>query len=67
MGEWCVNILRFAGNFVLFGRGHGTQRTHIVKSVGNFNQNDAYVFRHSEEEFAKILGLLGSSFGKNTP
>ena len=58
IGKRSVNVERFACDFILFGGRHRTQRSHIVKTVGNFNQDHANVFRHARErELHRILIL----------
>ena len=48
---------RFARYFELFALRHGIQCAHIVEPIRNFDQNDAYIVVHRDNEFAEVLRL----------
>ena len=59
MCERRVDVLRLAGNLVLFLFWLCLECTHVVQSVGNLDEYYAYVVAHREQQFAEVLSLLG--------
>ncbi len=47
----------FPGDPFAMPRRHGVQGAHVVKAVGQLDQDDANVLRHRQQHLAKILGL----------
>ena len=46
-----VDVERFASYLILFARKLAAQGSHIVQTVGNFDEDDAYVVAHGEQKF----------------
>ena len=56
--ERCIDIQRFLGlAHPLIGIAIG-ERSHIVQSVGQFDDDHAHIRRNGEEQLAKVFGLL---------
>ena len=43
------DVERFSRDFVLFGRQHAGEGSHVVESVGDFDEDDADVVAHGEQ------------------
>ena len=52
------NLHSFPGDLLLLLRRHRLKRSHIVKSVGQFDQNYPDVFRHRQKHLAIVFHLL---------
>ena len=52
------DLHRFPGDLLLFLRRHRLERAHIVKPVGQFDQNHPDVFRHRQKHLAIVFHLL---------
>ena len=52
-----INIHGFARYTPAFVGWHRIQRTHIVQSVGEFDDDDSNILHHRQHHFAEILGL----------
>ena len=56
-----VDLYRFTGEaFAALLVLDVVERAHVVQAVGEFDEEDADVLAHSEDEFAKVFGLLGA-------
>ena len=60
------NLHGFTGNLVLLAGKHGAEGAHVVKSVGNLDEDDADVIAHGEQQFFEVLGLCRSLVAKDT-
>lgn len=49
---------RFGGNLAFFGVGKGVERSHIVQTVGELDDDDAHVARHRQKEFSQVFALF---------
>ena len=58
MGDGYVNFQRFRRDAAPLGARHVGQRAHVVRAVGQLDQNDAHVARHRQEHFSERLGLV---------
>ena len=56
--QWHEEIYRLACNLYLLVAGHGTQRAHVVQTVGNLDDDDAHIVREREQHLAEVLRLL---------
>ena len=52
-----IDVQRFPGDALAFGRCHRLHRAHIVQTVGQLDQDDADIARHCQQHLAEILGL----------
>ena len=52
MGDGRVDFHGLTGFFFLLLRLHVLQRTHIVQTVGQLDQDDTDIFCHGEEHFS---------------
>ena len=50
VGQGREDVERFAGNLVLFAGQHTLERAHIVQAVGDFDEDDAHVVAHREQQ-----------------
>ncbi len=57
MSQWGVDIHGLLSDKPLFHRALMLQSTHIMQSIGQLNQNDPYIFGHSQDHLANILCL----------
>ena len=57
IGERRVDIEGFLGNALLFFRGERFEGAHVVKPVGQFDENDPDVLGHGHDHLAEVLGL----------
>ena len=57
IGDRRVNIGGFLRDAPALFRRHGLQRAHVMQAVGQFDQNNAHVARHSQQHFAEIFRL----------
>ena len=55
--DWRVDVERLARNRAALRERHGSQRAHVVRSVGELDHDDAYVAHHREQHLAEALGL----------
>src|SRR5690625_2896494 len=58
MGEGRIDLARFQGDTTLLVRTQGIEGPHIVQTVSEFDQDDARILRHREEEFTVVLDLV---------
>ena len=58
MRQRSVDILRLAGDLVLFLFRLGFQCTHIVQPVGNLDEHHANIVAHRQQQFTEVLRLL---------
>lgn len=59
LGQRRINVQCFFGNSgPLFGLLQKMQRPHVMQAVSQFNQQHANVFRHCQQQLAKILRLF---------
>ena len=63
MGQRDVEILSLGRDGQLLGVLHGAERTHVVQTVAEFEEDDVGVVAHGEQDFAIVLGLLGLGGG----
>ena len=57
-----INVERLARDAASFFGGEHFERAHIVKAVGDFNQNNPQVFGHCHRHLLKVFGLrLGAA------
>ena len=57
-----INVERLARDAASFLGGQHFERAHIVKAIGNFNQNNPQVFGHCHCHLLKVFGLsLGAT------
>ena len=59
------NIERLPHNFVLPGRRHRIESTHVVKAVGDFDENHPNIVAHREENLLKRLRLHRSTVAED--
>ena len=57
VGQRSEDIECLAGNFVLLTGKHACECSHVVQSVGNFDEYDTNVIAHGEEEFFESFRL----------
>ena len=57
MGDGRVDFHGLTGFFFLLLRLHVLQRTHIVQTIGQLDQDDTDIFCHGEEHLAQVLCL----------
>ena len=61
-----INIQSFASYLVLLIDSLRTERTHIMKSVRNLNEDNTYVIAHRKKKFLEILCLSRSTLSKDS-
>ena len=66
VGQWGINVHGFTGNFVLLAGKHGAEGAHVVKSVGNLDEDDANVIAHCKQQLFEVFSLCGSLVAKDT-
>ena len=66
IGEWRVDVKRFACDFVLLVGWLRLERAHIVESVADFDEDDADVVAHRQQQFFEVLGLCRSLFAEDS-
>ena len=66
MGQRGIYIECLASGFILFAGEHGTERAHVVQTVGHFDEDYPNVFGHGEQQPSKILGLSRCLVAENT-
>ena len=52
-----VNLHRLAGNAAPLLRRHVVERAHVVRTIGELDENHAHIARHREQHLAEALGL----------
>src|SRR5690606_16479939 len=57
LGDGCVNIQGFAGYAAALVGFEHTEGAHVVKVVGELDQDDADVFRHRHRHLLEVFGL----------
>ena len=57
VGDGRVDVERFLRRALLPVFGHVRQRTHVVKAIGELDEDDADVVDHREQHLAEVLGL----------
>ena len=57
VGQGRKDVERFAGNLVLLAGQHTLERAHIVEAVGDFDEDDAHVVAHREQQLLEGFGL----------
>ena len=58
VGDLSIDFEGFFGDAAAFFRTHRAKGTHIVQSVGKFDDDDAHVFSHGEDQFAETFRLM---------
>ena len=58
VGDGRVDLHRLLGNRQPPLLGQELERAHVVKAVGEFDQDDAKIADHRQQHFAEGLGLL---------
>ncbi len=58
VGDGRVDFEGFGRNAAPFAARHVGQRPHVVRAVGQLDQDDAYIAGHGEQHLAKRLGLV---------
>ena len=58
MGNRGVNLNRFRCNATPLTTRHVRQRSHIVRTVRQFDQDDAHIARHGQQHLAKRFRLV---------
>jgi hypothetical protein len=58
VGNGGVNLQRFGRNAAPFLARHVVQRAHVVRAVGQLDQDDAHIPRHGQQHLAKRLRLV---------
>ena len=53
-----INFERFRRDATPLAARHVRQGAHIVRAVGQFDQDDAHIARHGQQHFAKGLSLV---------
>ena len=53
----CVNVESLTCNLVLFAWLHALKSSHVVQTVSNLDEYDAYVIIHGQQQLLKILCL----------
>ena len=54
----CVDFEGFFGDTAAFVGAHGAERAHVVQAVGEFDDDNAHVFGHRQNQFAETFGLM---------
>ena len=62
VGERGVDVERLAGNLILLVGRLRVQRSHVVQAVADFDEDDAYVVAHGEQQLFEVLGLCRGLF-----
>ena len=57
MGNGRVDLHRFTGFFLLLLRLHILERSHVMETVRQFNDDDTDILCHGQEHLPQILGL----------
>ncbi len=57
VGKRTVDLEGFAGDAAALVRTQRPQSTHVVRAVGEFDQNDADILHHRHDHFAEVFGL----------
>lgn len=52
-----INLHRLAGNAAPLLRRHVVERAHVVRAIGQLDENHAHIARHREQHLAEALGL----------
>ena len=58
VGDLSINFKGFFGDAAALVRTHRAKGAHIVQSVGQFDDDDAHVFSHGEDQFAETFRLM---------
>ena len=66
MGQWRIEVKRLARDLELLCRKHRTQRSHIVQTVGDLDQDNPDIITHRQQQLAEILRLGRGLATKNT-
>ena len=66
MGQRGIDIQRLASNLVLFVGWLGPQRAHVVEAVADFDEDDADVVTHRQQQLLEGLGLCRSLVAEDT-
>ena len=59
VGEGDIEVGGLGGDFELFLGRHCVEGAHVVKPVGELDENHADVLRHGEKDLLEVLGLQG--------
>ena len=60
VGDGREDIERFGRNLVLLRGQHGRERAHVVEAVGDFDEDDADVVAHHQQQLLEGLSLQRS-------
>ena len=58
VGNRGVDLQGFRGNASPFAARHVRQRSHVVRAVGQFDEDDTHIARHGQEHLAEGFGLV---------
>ena len=57
IGQWCVDIQRFASYLILLCGQLASQSAHSLQAVGYLDEDDTYVVAHRKQQFLEVLRL----------
>ena len=66
VGKRSIDVERLSGNLVLLVGKHRTEGAHVVQPVGHFDEDDADVLAHGEQQFLEVFGLTRGSVAEDT-
>ena len=66
MSQRCIKVQCLSGNLELLGRKHRTQGSHIVQTVGDFDQDYTDIVTHGKQQLTEVFRLRRSLFPENT-
>ena len=58
IGERCIEIVGFTGNFHLLVGAHAVECTHVVQSVGKFDKDCTDIVVHRVEHLLEVVELF---------
>src|SRR5947199_2063755 len=59
-GQWHIDLGSFTHLILLLCGRHCLQSTHIMQAIGEFKDNNAWIFSHSEQHLTHSLATLAT-------